>query len=78
MRIIKMKKKNPKQIAAIVCLVLIALSYIALIVVSLLDSSKSGELFQACLIATVFLPDPMLDLYLALWPNKTKTYDRRP
>lgn len=57
MRIIKMKKKkNPKQIAAIVCLVLIALSYIALIVVSLLDSSKSGELFQACLIATVFLP----------------------
>ncbi len=23
-------------------------------------------------------PDPMLDLYLALWPDKTKTYDRRP
>lgn len=52
-----MKKKiNPKQIAAMICLVLILLSYIVLIAVSLLDSQKSGELFQACLIATVFLP----------------------
>lgn len=50
------KKKNHKQIAAIICLILILLSYIASFIVSLTDSSKSGELFQACLIATVFLP----------------------
>jgi len=50
------KKKNHKRIAAIICLALILLSYIALFVVSLTDSSKSGELFQACLIAAVFLP----------------------
>ena len=50
------KKKNPKRIVAIVCLALILLSYLASFAVSLSDSSKSGELFQACLIATVFLP----------------------
>ncbi len=51
-----MKKKTPKQIAAIVCLALIVISYIAAFVVALMDSAKSGELFQACLLATVFLP----------------------
>ncbi|MBQ6887351.1 MAG: hypothetical protein IJN54_07575 [Lachnospiraceae bacterium] len=51
-----MKKKTPKQIAAIVCLALIVISYIAAFVVALMDSTKSGELFQACLLATVFLP----------------------
>lgn len=51
-----MKKKTGKRIAAIVCLILIVLSYIAAFVVSLIDSTKSGELFQACLLATVFLP----------------------
>ena len=50
------KMNNPKRTAAIICLALILLSYIALIVVSLTDSSKSGELFQACLLAAVFLP----------------------
>ena len=51
-----MKKKTPKQIAAIVCLALIVISSIAAFVVALMDSTKSGELFQACLLATVFLP----------------------
>ena len=50
------KEKNHKRIAAIVCLILILLAYIASFIVSLTDSSKSGELFQACMIATVFLP----------------------
>lgn len=51
-----MKKKTPKQIAALACVVLIILSYIVSAIVALLDSTKSGELFQACLLATVFLP----------------------
>ena len=51
-----MKKKTPKQIAALVCVALIILSYLVLFIVSLVDSTKSGELFQACLLTTVFLP----------------------
>lgn len=51
-----MKKKTPKQIAALVCVALILLSYLVLFIVSLVDSTKSGELFQACLLTTVFLP----------------------
>lgn len=51
-----MKKRTPKQIAALVCVVLIILSYIVLFVVSLIDSTKSGELFKACLLTTLFLP----------------------
>jgi len=50
------KKKTPKQIAALVCVALIILSYLVLFIVSLVDSTKSGELFQACLLTTVFLP----------------------
>lgn len=51
-----MKKRTPKQIAALVCVILIILSYIVSFVVSLIDSTKSGELFQACLLTTAFLP----------------------
>lgn len=51
-----MKKKTLKQIAALACVVLIILSYIVSAVVALIDSTKSGELFQACLLTTVFLP----------------------
>jgi len=50
------KKKNHKQAAAVFCLALLLLAYIASFIVSLTDSAKSGELFQACMIATVFLP----------------------
>lgn len=53
---IPLKKRTPKQIAALICVILIILAYIAAFVVSLIDSTKSGELFQACLLATVFLP----------------------
>lgn len=53
---ISLKKRTPKQIAALICVALIILAYAAAFVVSLMDSKKSGELFQACLLATVFLP----------------------
>ncbi len=51
-----MKKRTAKQNAALVCVILIVLAYIAAFVVAIIDSSKSGELFFACLAATVFLP----------------------
>lgn len=53
---IPLKKRTPKQIAALVCVILIILSYIVLFVVSLIDSTKAGNLFRGCLVVTVFLP----------------------
>lgn len=50
------KKKSRKQIAALVCVALIILSYIAAFVTALIDSTKTGYLFRACLLSTVFLP----------------------
>ena len=45
-------KKKPKQIAAIICIILLVLLYIATLVVSLLDFPGSDRLFAACLLAT--------------------------
>ncbi len=42
-------KKKPKQIAAIICIILLVLLYIATLVVSLLDFPGSDRLFAACL-----------------------------
>ena len=49
-------KKTPKQIAAILCIVLLVLLYVATLVVALLDFPGSDRLFAACLMATVGLP----------------------
>lgn len=65
-----MKSKN-KQIAAIVCIVLLVLLYIATLVVSLLDFSNSDRLFAACLGATVGLPI-LLWIYVAVYGKFTQ------
>lgn len=57
-------KLKPKQIAAWVCITLLALLYIATFVVALLDFPGSGNLFRACLIATVGLP---ILLWIYIW-----------
>lgn len=49
-------KPTPKQIAAIICIVLLVLLYVATLVVSLLDFPGSDRLFAACLLATIGLP----------------------
>lgn len=57
-------KKKPKQIAAIICIILLVLLYVATLVVSLLDFPGSDRLFAACLMATVGLP---ILLWIYIW-----------
>ena len=57
-------RQKPKQIAAILCIVLLVLLYVATLVVSLLDFPGSDRLFAACLMATVGLP---ILLWIYLW-----------
>lgn len=57
-------KKKPKQIAAIICIILLVLLYVATLVVSLLDFPGSDRLFAACLVATVGLP---ILLWIYIW-----------
>lgn len=57
-------KRKPKQIAAIICIVLLVLLYVATLVVSLLDFSGSDQLFIACLTATIGLP---ILLWIYIW-----------
>ena len=57
-------RQKPKQIAAILCIVLLVLLYVATLVVSLLDFPGSENLFAACLVATVGLP---ILLWLYIW-----------
>ncbi len=64
-------KRKPKQIAAIICIILLVLLYVAALVVSLLDFPGSDKLFAACLIATVGLPI-LLWIYICLYGRLTQ------
>ena len=57
-------KSKSKQIAAIICIILLVLLYVATLLVSLLDFPGSGQLFAACLVATVGLP---ILLWIYIW-----------
>lgn len=56
--------RKPKQIAAIICIILLVLLYVATLVVSLLDFPGSDHLFAACLLATIGLP---ILLWIFIW-----------
>ncbi len=64
-------KRKPKQIAAIICIILLVLLYVAALVVSLLDFPGSDKLFAACLVATVGLPI-LLWIYIWLYGRLTQ------
>lgn len=57
-------KKSPKQIAAILCIVLLVLLYVATLIVALLDFPGSDRLFAVCLMATIGLP---ILLWIFIW-----------
>ena len=57
-------KAKSKQIAAIFCIVLMVLLYIATLVISLLDFPGSDRLFAACILATIGLP---ILLWVYIW-----------
>ncbi len=58
------RKITPKQIAAIVCIVLLVGMYVATLIVALLDFPGADRLFQACLVATIGLP---ILLWIYIW-----------
>lgn len=57
-------KKTPKQIAAILCIVLLAALYLVTFAVACLDFPGWDKLFAGCLLATVALP---ILLWLYIW-----------
>jgi len=59
-----MKKRTPKQIAALLCVVLLVSIYIITLIVAFLDLADAGRLFSLCLIATIGLP---ILLWIFLW-----------
>ena len=63
----KDKKISPKQIAAIICIVLLVGMYVATLIVALLDFPGRDRLFQACLVATIGLP---ILLWIYIWLYK--------
>ncbi len=51
-----MKKKTPKQIAALACVVLLVALYVITFIAACLDSTATGRLFAGCLGLTIALP----------------------
>lgn len=60
----KDKKISPKQVAAMICIVLLVGMYVATLIVALLDFPGWDRLFQACLVATIGLP---ILLWIYIW-----------
>lgn len=58
------RKTTPKQIAALVCVVLLVGMYIGAFVIACLDLGDSGRLFAGCLVATIGMP---VLLWLLIW-----------
>lgn len=65
------KKRTPKQIAALICVVILVCMYIVTLIVACLDFPNSGRLFAACLLATIGLPI-LLWIYMWLYSRITE------
>lgn len=59
-----MKKKSPKQLAALICVILLVSMYIVTFIAACLDTTNSGRLFAACLVVTIVLP---VLFWIMLW-----------
>lgn len=60
----KAKKRTPKQIAALSCVILLIFVYIFTLIAACLDFPGSDKLFAVCLISTVGLP---ILLWIYIW-----------
>lgn len=58
------RKKTPKQIAALICVFLLAAMYLITLVVACLDLGDAGRLFAGCLLMTIALP---ILLWIYIW-----------
>lgn len=61
---LKKQKKTPKQIAAIICIILLAAMYLLTFIVAFLDFPGWNKLFAGCLLMTIALP---ILLWLYIW-----------
>ena len=61
------KKRTPKQIAALLCVVILVGMYVLTLIVACLDFPGAGSWFAACLFATIGLP---ILLWVYLWLYK--------
>ncbi len=57
-------KRTPKQIAALICVILLAAMYIVTLIVAFLDLGDAGRLFAGCLLMTIALP---ILLWIYIW-----------
>lgn len=53
---INTKKMTTKQIAALICVVLLVALYAVTFIAAIMDVSDGGRLFASCLAATIALP----------------------
>lgn len=58
------KKRTPKQVAALLCVIVLVLMYIITLIVACLDFPGAGKMFAACLLTTIALP---ILLWLCIW-----------
>lgn len=58
------QKRTPKQIAALICVFLLAAMYVITLIVACLDLKDAGRLFAGCLLMTVALP---ILLWIYIW-----------
>ncbi|MCM1174838.1 MAG: hypothetical protein NC341_07270 [Blautia sp.] len=58
------KKRTPKQIAALLCVIILVLMYLITLIVACLDFPGADKMFAACLLTTVALP---ILLWLFIW-----------
>lgn len=60
------RKRTPKQIAALICVILLLCMYLITFIVACLDFPDSERLFAVCLLTTVGLPI-LLWIYIQLY-----------
>lgn len=60
------RKRTPKQIAALICVIILLCMYLITFIVACLDFPNSDRLFATCLLTTVGLPI-LLWIYIQLY-----------
>lgn len=60
------KKRTPKQIAALICVIILVSMYLITFIIACLDFPGADRLFAVCLLTTVGLPI-LLWIYIQLY-----------
>ena len=66
-------KRTPKQVAALVGVILLVALYVVTLIVAIFVPGESGKLFQACLFATIAIPF-LLWIYIWMYGKLTNKH----